>query len=38
MEYSVSHIPGSVQVDYEADKPWRDIDFNNTDKGMMLLK
>lgn len=32
-EYSVSHIPGSKQVDHEAEEPWKDIDFKNTDKG-----
>ena len=29
----MSHIPGSKRVDHEAEEPWKDIDFKNTDKG-----
>lgn len=32
-EHAVSHIPGSIQVDYKSEDPWNGLDLSNTKQG-----
>lgn len=32
-EHAVSHIPGSIQLDYKSEDPWNGLDLSNTKQG-----